>query len=118
MPANQRLERCAGLTAGESGPSNTRLPAEGQVAQLVEQRTENPRVGGSIPSLAIEVIPPHDPSTFDEAPATSRVHGSRCFPPADFLIFRGTLCSANRDPGDYASSSCHPLWHTTRSGSL
>lgn len=26
----------------------------GQVAQLVEQRTENPRVGGSIPSLAIE----------------------------------------------------------------
>jgi hypothetical protein len=25
---------------------------EGQVAQLVEQRTENPRVGGSIPSLA------------------------------------------------------------------
>jgi hypothetical protein len=30
---------------------NTRL-FEGQVAQLVEQRTENPRVGGSIPSLA------------------------------------------------------------------
>ncbi len=25
---------------------------EGQVAQLVEQRTENPRVGGSIPPLA------------------------------------------------------------------
>ena len=24
-----------------------------QVAQLVEQRTENPRVGGSIPSLGI-----------------------------------------------------------------
>jgi hypothetical protein len=24
----------------------------GQVAQLVEQRTENPRVGGSIPPLA------------------------------------------------------------------
>ena len=28
-------------------------PPRGQVAQLVEQRTENPRVGGSIPSLAI-----------------------------------------------------------------
>ena len=28
---------------------NTR---DGQIAQLVEQRTENPRVGGSIPSLA------------------------------------------------------------------
>jgi hypothetical protein len=25
---------------------------QGQIAQLVEQRTENPRVGGSIPSLA------------------------------------------------------------------
>ena len=31
------------------------LSGSGQVAQLVEQRTENPRVGGSIPSLAIEV---------------------------------------------------------------
>ena len=28
------------------------LPSGGQVAQLVEQRTENPRVDGSIPSLA------------------------------------------------------------------
>jgi hypothetical protein len=27
-------------------------PLHGQVAQLVEQRIENPRVGGSIPSLA------------------------------------------------------------------
>ena len=27
----------------------------GQVAQLVEQRTENPRVGGSIPSLATNI---------------------------------------------------------------
>jgi hypothetical protein len=26
--------------------------SSGQVAQLVEQRTENPRVGGSTPSLA------------------------------------------------------------------
>ena len=25
---------------------------DGQIAQSVEQRTENPRVGGSIPSLA------------------------------------------------------------------
>ena len=28
----------------------------GQVAQLVEQRTENPRVGGSTPSLATTLI--------------------------------------------------------------
>ncbi|KXJ98066.1 MAG: hypothetical protein UZ17_ACD001002956, partial [Acidobacteria bacterium OLB17] len=27
-----------------------------QVAQLVEQRTENPRVGGSIPSLATKYL--------------------------------------------------------------
>ena len=32
--------------------SNTRPTSGGQVAQLVEQRTENPRVGGSIPPLA------------------------------------------------------------------
>jgi hypothetical protein len=31
-------------------------PRYGQVAQLVEQRTENPRVGGSIPSLATNKI--------------------------------------------------------------
>jgi hypothetical protein len=28
----------------------------GQVAQLVEQRIENPRVGGSIPPLATKLI--------------------------------------------------------------
>ncbi len=28
----------------------------GQIAQSVEQRTENPRVGGSIPSLATIVL--------------------------------------------------------------
>ena len=35
-----------------AAPSYISRP-NGQVAQLVEQRTENPRVGGSIPSLAI-----------------------------------------------------------------
>tara|TARA_Y100000588_G_scaffold333031_1_gene371658 strand:- start:88 stop:327 length:240 start_codon:yes stop_codon:yes gene_type:complete len=30
----------------------------GQIAQSVEQRTENPRVGGSIPSLATFKKPP------------------------------------------------------------
>ncbi len=51
------------LTRGRPGRSNTRplkAPSghsasqftHGQVAQLVEQRTENPRVDGSIPSLA------------------------------------------------------------------
>jgi hypothetical protein len=33
------------------------IPTPGQVAQLVEQGTENPRVGGSIPSLATITIP-------------------------------------------------------------
>ena len=41
------------LDEGGGGRSNTRPFAfGGQVAQLVEQRTENPRVGGSIPPLA------------------------------------------------------------------
>jgi hypothetical protein len=31
------------------------IARRGQVAQLVEQRTENPRVGGSIPSLAMNL---------------------------------------------------------------
>src|SRR5262245_21249415 len=41
---------------------NSRLPAvrvvlpDGQVAQLVEQRTENPCVGGSIPPLATNIF--------------------------------------------------------------
>ena len=44
----------------------------GQVAQLVEQRTENPRVGGSIPSLAIHCnihypVLSQGPSEFREA---------------------------------------------------
>ena len=41
------------LTIAVRGRSNTRPPEHGgQVAQLVEQRTENPRVGSSILSLA------------------------------------------------------------------
>ena len=40
-----------------AGRSNTRPHPGGQVAQLVEQRTENPRVGGSIPPLATMKIP-------------------------------------------------------------
>jgi hypothetical protein len=31
-------------------------PCGAQVAQLVEQRTENPRVGGSIPSLGTNIF--------------------------------------------------------------
>ena len=43
--ARGRLNTCpSGILA--------RLRQDGQVAQLVEQRTENPRVGGSIPPLA------------------------------------------------------------------
>ena len=39
------------------GPDHNGLPFNGaQVAQLVEQRTENPRVAGSIPALG--TIPP------------------------------------------------------------
>ena len=49
------------LAAGSLLGSSRALPyisrPYGQVAQLVEQRTENPRVGGSIPSLAIDERP-------------------------------------------------------------
>ena len=33
-------------------PTMHAFPEDGEIAQLVEQRIENPRVGGSIPSLA------------------------------------------------------------------
>src|SRR5215472_558368 len=39
-----------------SGARFAKLENRGQVAQLVEQRTENPCVGGSIPSLATNCI--------------------------------------------------------------
>ena len=32
-----------------------RIPQDAQIAQLVEQRTENPRVTGSIPVLGITI---------------------------------------------------------------
>ena len=35
--------------------SHKDLPSKGQIAQLVEQRTENPCVGGSIPPLATSI---------------------------------------------------------------
>jgi hypothetical protein len=35
----------------KSGVQNCRVPEQAQIAQLVEQRTENPRVGGSNPPL-------------------------------------------------------------------
>jgi hypothetical protein len=44
------------LTIGACACLIRAFPPNGQVAQLVEQRTENPRVGGSIPSLATNEI--------------------------------------------------------------
>ena len=38
-------------------PLKTTACKNGSVAQLVEQRIENPRVGGSIPSRAIFFVP-------------------------------------------------------------
>ena len=46
-------DRLGELTLRRPARSNRgRSRVAGQVAQLVEQRTENPRVGGSIPPLA------------------------------------------------------------------
>ena len=52
------------LTGPWRSRSNTRPPIGGQVAQLVEQRTENPRVGGSIPPLATTLILKRFPLNF------------------------------------------------------
>src|SRR6185295_4705883 len=43
----------------------------GQVAQLVEQRTENPRVGGSIPPLATTTTRARRHSMVDDLAATN-----------------------------------------------
>ena len=44
-----------GVRISHQTPKRCKAP-NAQVAQLVEQRTENPRVGGSIPSLGIFYI--------------------------------------------------------------
>ena len=59
--AESRLSRLDGLDAFaiKCAPSFGRDPRpvrQGQVAQLVEQRIENPRVDGSIPPLATKQI--------------------------------------------------------------
>jgi F0F1-type ATP synthase membrane subunit c/vacuolar-type H+-ATPase subunit K len=51
-PEIKGLAASLGLTAVALAGLIRGLPFGGQVAQLVEQRTENPRVGGSIPPLA------------------------------------------------------------------
>ena len=53
--SDSRATLVADLPTQHGVPSSGRVEVgwSGQVAQLVEQRTENPRVGGSIPSLAI-----------------------------------------------------------------
>ena len=51
LPCGVLLDRRAGTRVSSLGV------AHGQVAQLVEQGTENPRVGGSSPSLATIQIP-------------------------------------------------------------
>ena len=39
------------MSMNKSEHENHRIPQDAQIAQLVEQRTENPRVTGSIPVL-------------------------------------------------------------------
>ncbi len=53
--ANSKKGQVAGSRSdkvGQDWESALANSKRGQVAQLVEQRTENPRVGGSIPPLA------------------------------------------------------------------
>ncbi len=50
---------------------------EAQVAQLVEQRTENPRVGGSIPSLGTITLFPKVPDYSKVTVSCHRLHRRR-----------------------------------------
>ena len=51
------ISRCLNAAfAPKYHPARALQPIEAQVAQLVEQRTENPRVGGSIPPLGTIVF--------------------------------------------------------------
>jgi hypothetical protein len=70
------------LTIARRARSNTRPFPGGQVAQLVEQRTENPRVGGSIPPLATNKINAINIRRTIYAMEYLREHG----------IFHGSLC--------------------------
>ena len=44
------------MSLNKSEHENHRIPQDAQIAQLVEQRTENPRVAGSIPALGIFLL--------------------------------------------------------------
>ena len=44
------------MSLNKSEHENHRIPQDAQIAQLVEQRTENPRVAGSIPALGTAEI--------------------------------------------------------------
>ena len=54
-------------------------PPLGQVAQLVEQRTENPRVDGSIPPLATIFKSPNSFRAFSRLPVAPVLAGLRGF---------------------------------------
>src|ERR1700741_4653672 len=75
-----------------------RSPNGGQVAQLVEQRTENPRVGGSIPPLAT-ILPKSIPVV------RQHCHGTCAFP----QLTRECHLLAQNDL-KAAGSVAHP-WH-------
>ena len=47
------------MSLNKSEHENHRIPQDAQIAQLVEQRTENPRVVGSIPTLGIVLARVH-----------------------------------------------------------
>jgi hypothetical protein len=55
-PRRARSERDKSLWTAQSGLDITRAPKRAQIAQLVEQRIENPRVAGSIPALGTTTI--------------------------------------------------------------
>ena len=72
------------------------LTAPGQIAQLVEQRTENPRVGGSNPSLTtFEVCGPGNGAVFVFHPVCNPACRGKAFrSTASHIIFPSTVINS------------------------
>src|SRR5262249_36734392 len=96
------------VRGGSFGQIQSRLVSSllrgGQVAQLVEHRTENPGVGGSIPSLPTMFFP----RDVDELPRVSRAIRSRSILSTRPELDQRRFASAKRTTLEAAR--CCRLW--------
>src|SRR3982750_2502091 len=85
------------LKCPAAGLQSTPVRTGGQVAQLVEQWTENPCVAGSIPALPIPVKTPLTAGFFFWA-TPGRAVGSACTSPADNDLSRTAIDRNSASP--------------------